>query len=120
MKKLMLCVVVLLGLGAVVSAATPYYYNGWSYDFSDGGNMNAADFEPYCNLIASLGGNWMQWKVPNSALVVVKHVLADYSLAVGDVFAFEMKDSARSNLKTIVVRITSRNGAFDYRSFQAL
>ncbi|GMO50802.1 MAG: hypothetical protein Ta2B_31040 [Termitinemataceae bacterium] len=114
MKKLMLCVVVLLGLVAGVSADE--WYNGWWYGIVYADNMTSEQFEKLTPNLESSGKYTPVAKVPNSMLEVVKHAISDYNLDDGDVFIVTVGRNV-SDATTIVLRITGEK-QYTYYAFQ--
>ncbi|GMO60105.1 MAG: hypothetical protein Ta2A_06170 [Treponemataceae bacterium] len=116
MKKLMLCVVVLLGLGTGVYSASSGWYNGRHYSCTYLDNMSSEKFEWIMQGMESKELTRVA-KVPNSVLEVVSHALSDYRLDVGDVFVVSVVSTYTLTTTVLSLRITGGK-QYTYYAFQ--
>ncbi|GHV14769.1 hypothetical protein FACS189491_11460 [Spirochaetia bacterium] len=116
-KKAVLSLVLLTVLGAAVFAE---YYNGYEYTcYYEESNQGSTDFfkeaEEFAKERPDLRRNL---KLPNSVHQVISHALEDYTLDVGDIFVIRIE--GRDNiLYGVMVRITNKNGTYEFAAFSS-
>ncbi|GHV54440.1 hypothetical protein AGMMS49579_15030 [Spirochaetia bacterium] len=115
-KKAVLSLVLLTVLGAAVFAE---YYNGYEYRSRFvRGNMSSTEFLEVEDFPKRNPELVRTSKLPNSVFQVISRALEDYTLDVGDCFGIEVTRGDTSY--TVILRITNRNGAYEYYAFYGL